>query len=230
LRAHIWQITDPSRCSLPESFFADDFSFETYVDYALQVPMFFLTREGKSFGNLNFTFAEYLANGYKDLIPNYNDWLLHLTTLFPEVRMKNFLEVRSCDRQSGTLSFAYPALLKILFYHQETFAAVSDLVSELNHKDCVAGIVGATKDALQGSLAGKPLLFWAQELLAVIRSGLNAMKQEKEVSDFEERSFAELEELILERGKCPADLQIEAINQGKSIRYVVESHVISVCK
>ena len=102
-RSHIWSDTDPARTGMLPFVFDEDFGYERYADYALDVPMYFVYRDGKYIDASGQSFKDFLAGklparpGEK---PTINDWADHVTTAFPEVRMKRFLEMRGAD--SGT--------------------------------------------------------------------------------------------------------------------------------
>lgn len=116
-RAYGWLHTDNDRCGLiSKKIFNDDFGFSDYVEVLLDVPMFFK--------HTGMTFREFIAQGGATM----DDWMLHMTTFFPEVRMKNFLEVRNCDCQKSDMALAFPALIKGILYNPESLGHAWELV------------------------------------------------------------------------------------------------------
>ena len=117
-RGEIWHRTDPDRTGLIPELFADGAGFATYVDYALQVPMYFLVRDGQylDLTGTRFPFGRFMHEGYNGHSATLGDWDLHLSTLFPEVRLRPQVEVRSADSLPSTMSLSVAALLKGLFY------------------------------------------------------------------------------------------------------------------
>lgn len=111
LRDHIWHDTDPQRCGSLPFVFAEGMGFERYVDYLLDVPMYFLIRDGKYIDTKGQSFAQFLSDGLPALPaerPRLSDWILHLTTVFPQVRLTRYLEMRGAD--SGEIRSRVPAL------------------------------------------------------------------------------------------------------------------------
>jgi len=117
-RGEIWSQTDPDRTGLIPALFKDGAGFETYVDYALNIPMYFLVRDGKyiDLTGRRFTFAQFMSEGHTGETARLGDWDLHLSTLFPEVRLRPQVEVRTADSLPSSMSLSVAALLKGLFY------------------------------------------------------------------------------------------------------------------
>src|SRR6185369_9617360 len=108
LRGHIWTDTDGARSGMLPFAFSPDAGIEDYVDYALDVPMYFIIRNGE-YVETHRTFRQFLAEGWQGERATLEDWALHLTTLFPEVRLKRYLEIRSADSQPPEMMLALPA-------------------------------------------------------------------------------------------------------------------------
>ncbi|PIR25804.1 MAG: hypothetical protein COX62_03760 [Deltaproteobacteria bacterium CG_4_10_14_0_2_um_filter_43_8] len=220
-RAYIWQYTDADRCGVHPLFFEKSFSFQHYVEYALDVPMFFLIRDGKVVVNKHQTFRNFLQNGFEKHEANSDDWNLHLSTLFPEIRLKSFLEVRSCDRQACVLAFALPVLLKSLVYDEEALNDLSLLLDFVDVSVCREALTSAAKEGMQGMFGPYPFLECAAQVMKLARSGLERLKLKKLISPFEEKAFAQLEEMAIIRKSSPADLLLSAYEKGKNLRDIV---------
>jgi len=178
-RGHIWTDTDPDRCGMLGFVFNPNAGFEDYVNYALDVPMYFLIR-GHHYIDLTaapgITFRQYLENGFGKERATFEDWTNHLTTIFTEVRLKKYIEVRTADSQPPALMLTLPALLKGVLYDDDCLEAAWDLVKRwsfaerlnLNDQTHKIGL-----DARAGKIRVKEL---ALELLQIAMVGLARQK------------------------------------------------------
>ncbi|MDE2134551.1 MAG: glutamate--cysteine ligase [Alphaproteobacteria bacterium] len=145
-RSHIWTDVDNDRTGMLPWVFEDGMGFERYVDYVLDVPMYFVYRDGKYIDASGRSFRDFLARGIpelKGITPQLADWADHLTTIFPEARLKRFLEMRGADGGSWRRICGLPALWVGLFYDQTALDAAWDLV-----KDWTAEERQAMRDAV----------------------------------------------------------------------------------
>ncbi|MDH5749505.1 MAG: glutamate--cysteine ligase [Rhodospirillales bacterium] len=132
-RSHIWTDTDPDRCGTLPFVFEDGFGFERYVDYILDVPMYFVYRDGKYIDVAGQSFRNFLKgklSGLEGVYPTLSDWENHLTTAFPEVRMKRYLEMRGADGGPWGRLCALPAFWVGLLYDTQSRDAAWDLVKD----------------------------------------------------------------------------------------------------
>ena len=132
-RSFIWTDTDPDRCGTLPFVFEDGFGFERYVDYMLDVPMYFVYRDGNYIDASGQSFRDFMAGklpAYPGQLPTMADWVDHLTTAFPEVRLKSFLEMRGADGGPWRRLCALPALWVGLLYDQTALDAAHDLVAD----------------------------------------------------------------------------------------------------
>ncbi|WP_296993611.1 glutamate--cysteine ligase, partial [Thalassospira sp. UBA1131] len=134
-RSNVWTDTDPDRCGMLPFVFEDGFGFERYVDYMLDVPMYFVYRDGKYIDAAGKSFRDFM-DGKLDVLPGerptMNDWSDHMTTAFPEVRLKKFLEMRGADGGPWKRICALPALWVGLLYDDAALDAAWDLVKDLS--------------------------------------------------------------------------------------------------
>ncbi|MDE1987241.1 MAG: glutamate--cysteine ligase [Alphaproteobacteria bacterium] len=145
-RSHVWTDVDNDRAGMLPWVFDDGMSFERYVDYALDVPMYFVYRDGKYIDVAGRSFRDFLAHKIpelKGIEPQMSDWADHLTTIFPEARLKRFLEMRGADGGSWRRICGLPALWVGIFYDQTSLDAAWDLV-----KDWTAEERQAMRDAV----------------------------------------------------------------------------------
>ena len=167
-RGHIWTKTDPARAGMPDA--AVEFSFERWVDYLLQVPMMFKKVDGRWTPAHGQTFAAWMLT---DQPPTAKDWELHMTSVFPEVRVKNTIEVRGADCVPLPLAMAFAALFKGLFYCEASLAAATEVTERFTR----TGTRGerfdvACRDGLRGVSGGRTLAEWSRELVSLADEGL----------------------------------------------------------
>ncbi|MDI1295364.1 MAG: glutamate--cysteine ligase, partial [bacterium] len=137
-RSHIWSDTDPGRTGMLPFVFEDGFGYERYADYALDVPMYFVYRDGKYIDASGLSFRDFLDGKLSVLPgekPTEKDWEDHLSTAFPEVRLKSFLEMRGSDGGPWGRICALPALWVGLLYDQGALDAAWDLVKDWSMED-----------------------------------------------------------------------------------------------
>ena len=129
-RSHVWEDTDPDRTGMLPWVFDSSMGFERYVDYMLDVPMYFVYRDGDYHDASGQSFRDFLAGKLPVLpgeLPTIKDWEDHLTTAFPEVRLKRFLEMRGADGGPWDSLCALPAFWAGLLYHQPSLDAAWDI-------------------------------------------------------------------------------------------------------
>ena len=169
-REHIWRYTDPDRCGLLPFVFEPDFGYRRYVEWALDVPMFFIVREGRYLPAHTIPFRAFLERGFEGHRATAADWDLHLTTLFPEVRLKRIVEVRGADCVPW-LS-ALPALWKGILYDDAALDAAFALAADWSFAEREAALDDVARRGLAARAAGKPVLPLARELAAIASEGL----------------------------------------------------------
>ncbi len=171
-RQHIWTDTDRDRCGLLPFAFSRDSGFEDYADWALDVPMYFIRREGRLVDLTGMPFREFLKHGAAGHHATMGDWQLHLTTLFPETRLKTYIEIRSVDSQPPDRMLALPALVKGVFYDDDCLLGAWDLVRKWSWSERLEVYAAVNKEALLARVRGISLLDLARELTAIARVGL----------------------------------------------------------
>ncbi|MEO1919092.1 MAG: glutamate--cysteine ligase, partial [Paracoccaceae bacterium] len=176
-RARVWQNTDNARTGMLPFVFEDGFGFDAWVDYALDVPMYFVYRDGKYIDALGMSFRDFLVGKLPALsgeIATLSDWADHLTTAFPEARIKKYMEMRGADGGPWRKICALPAFWVGLMYDQNALDAAWDVCKDwtADQRDQLRTDVG--KDALQASINGREVLDVAKELLTISEAGLKA--------------------------------------------------------
>ncbi len=174
-RAHIWTDTDPDRTGLLKFVFEDGFGFERYRDYMLDVPMYFARRGGKYHDAAGLSFRDFL-DGKLSILPgaraNILDWEDHLSTAFPEVRLKRFLEMRGADSGPWARICALPAFWVGLLYDSDSLAAAWDVAKEWTAEMRDALREDAAHYGLKAKIGKRTVQDVAKEVLAISRAGL----------------------------------------------------------
>jgi glutamate--cysteine ligase len=207
-REHIWTDTDKSRSGLLKFAFLPEVSFAHYVEYALDVPMYFIIRNKHYIDMTGLTFRQFLRYGHNGERATIEDWSDHLTTLFPETRIKRYIEIRSVDSQPPDLMPALSALIKGAFYDSDCLQAAWDLVKGWSWDERMQAYLDSHQDALSTRVRRYSLLDLARELLEIAWEGLRRQNQVNDLGDDETIYLKPLKNL-LDQGKCPADILLE---------------------
>ncbi len=206
-RSHIWSDTDPHRTGMLPFVFEDGFGYERWADYMLDVPMYFVFRDGKYIDAAGMSFRDFLRGELPALPgekPTQSDWWDHLSTAFPEVRLKSFLEMRGADGGPWSRICALPAFWVGLLYDDTALDAAWDVVKHWTMEEREALRNGVPKTALHTPIpGGGTLQDLAKEVLAISRKGLTARAQLNASGD-NETGFLETLDEIVSTGKVPA--------------------------
>jgi glutamate--cysteine ligase len=207
-RSHIWSDTDPARTGMLPFVFDEGFGYERYVDYMLDVPMYFVFRNGRYIDAAGQSFRDFLEGKLPALPgekPTRSDWIDHLSTAFPEVRLKSFLEMRGADGGPWNRICALPALWVGLLYDQTALDAAWDLVKDWDMDGREKLRASVPKLGLDAPLpGGGKLRDIAAEVLAIARSGLAARARLNDAGDNETGYLHPLDEIV-STGKTPAE-------------------------
>ncbi len=211
-RSHIWSDTDPARTGMLPFVFEDGFGYERYADYALDVPMYFVYRDGKYIDAAGLSFRDFLKGELPALpgeLPTMDDWSDHLSTAFPEVRLKTFLEMRGADGGPWGRICALPALWVGLLYDQGALDAAWDMVKDWSMHDREALRDSVPKLALDAPLpGGGRLRDIAGDVLDIAHAGLAARQRYNGAGD-DETGFLDPLREIIRTGKVPAQVLLD---------------------
>ncbi|PZO73514.1 MAG: glutamate--cysteine ligase [Sphingomonas taxi] len=211
-RSHIWSDTDPHRTGMLPFVFEDGFGYERYAEYALDVPMYFVYREGKYIDAAGLSFRDFLKGELSILPgekPTLDDWTDHLSTAFPEVRLKTFLEMRGADGGPWNRICALPALWVGLLYDQGALDAAWDLVKDWTIDERQALRDSVPKLGLDAPIAGGgKLRDIAGQALDIAGAGLTARARFNRAGDNESGFLDPLREIV-RSGKVPAEVLLE---------------------
>jgi glutamate--cysteine ligase len=203
-RAHIWTQTDPARCGLLPFVFDTESIFSAYAQYALDVPMYFVYRDGKYLPSLGRTFREFLAGRVPGLAPRISDWATHLTTLFPEARLKTYIEVRAADSQMPHLMLGTPALMKGLLYDTDCLDAAWDVVARWSFSQRLELGTAAAREGMAAAVGRHSLRDYANDLVSIALEGLHRQRCLNNAGSDETIYLAPLADDVA-NGICPSD-------------------------
>ena len=211
-RSHIWTDTDPARTGMLGFVFEDGFGYDRYAEYMLDVPMYFVYRDGKYIDASGLSFRDFLKGELSVLpgeLPTASDWVDHLSTAFPEVRLKSFLEMRGADGGPWNKICALPALWVGLLYDQTALDSAWDLVKDWDMDGREALRSAVPKLGLDAPIpGGGTLKDIAAEVLAISRAGLNARARLNTSGDNESGFLNPLDEIV-RTGKVPAQVLLD---------------------
>ncbi len=195
-RTDIWIHTDPSRTGIIPAIFKSDASYEDYAEFALSAPMLFIERGGNWIAVKNLNFREYVKRGYRGLTATLADWELHLSGIFTDCRLKQYIEIRSIDCQTTPLAFSAPALIKGIFYNDSSRKKAWDLVFGLSLGELSRLRLQGARSGLRAKVGRHNVQKVAEKLIQLSRNGLLSGEQ---------KYLQPLEEILFEKKKTPAD-------------------------
>ena len=212
-RSHIWSDTDPHRTGMLPFVFEDGFGYERWADYMLDVPMYFVFRDGKYIDAAGLSFRDFMDGKLSVLPgerPTASDWWDHLSTAFPEVRLKSFLEMRGADGGAWSRICALPALWVGLLYDQSALDAAWDLVKDWSMEERAALRDDAPKLGLDAPIpGGGTMQDLGREVLSIAHGGLAARGRLNASGDNETGYLETLDEIVA-TGKVPAQRLLDA--------------------
>lgn len=206
-RAEMWRDTDPDRSGLLPFAFEPGMGFERYVDYALGVPMYFVYRDGRYIDVAGASFRDFLAGKLAALPgvrPTLEDWADHLTTLFPDVRLKRFLEMRGADAGSFAALWALPALWTGLLYDQQALDGASALIAGWTEAERQALRDAVPRLGLKTPFRGGTLRDVGRDMVGLALGGLQR-RARLDRNGADERNALQLLVQVVEEGRSPAD-------------------------
>jgi glutamate--cysteine ligase len=211
-RSHIWSDTDPARTGMLPFVFEDGFGYDRYTEYALDVPMYFVYRDGRYIDAAGLSFRDFLKGELSVLpgeLPTLDDWNDHLSTAFPEVRLKTFLEMRGADGGPWGRICALPALWVGLLYDGTALDAAWDVVKRWTIEERQALRDSVPKLALDAPIpGGGKLRDIAGEVLDIANAGL-AARARFDASGSNETGFLDPLREIVRSGKVPAQVLLD---------------------
>jgi glutamate--cysteine ligase len=213
-RANVWTDTDPDRTGMLDFVFQDGFGFERYADYALDVPMYFAKRGGRYIDLSGRSFRKFMDGELDDMpgeLATIKDWNDHLTTLFPEVRLKAYLEMRGADGGPWSRICALQALWAGVLYDAPSQAAAWDLVKDWDIADHERLRRDVTRLGLKAEVGGRTVRDIAVDMVEIAKHGLKNRARFSGGMVDERGYLSELED-IADSGVTPAERLLELYN------------------
>ncbi|PRD50399.1 glutamate--cysteine ligase [Phyllobacterium myrsinacearum] len=214
-RSNIWRDTDNNRSGVLPFIFNENFGFADYVEWALDVPMYFVLRHGRYHDCTHVTFRQFMNGALKDTIPdatpNMGDWTNHLSTLFPEVRLKRFLEMRGADGGPWRRICALPAFWVGILYDAEALDAAEALTRDWTYPEVQALRDEVPAKGLRATLRNRSVHDISRDVLAISRLGLKNRALLNSEGFDETHYLASLEEVVA-RGTTSAEQMLSQYN------------------
>ena len=211
-RSDIWRDVDNQRGGYHPFMLESDFGFQKYSDWAMDIPMYFIIRDGKYLDCTHITFRQFLEGALKgeikDWRANMGDWGNHMSTLFPDVRLKRFLEMRGADGGPWQRICALPAFWVGLLYDEGALEAAEEVTAAWTPEMVGELRDSVPKNGLRAEIEGKPLLHFAKEVLEISRSGLIA-RNNQNADGLDETAFLAPLEDVVGAGKTPAEVMLD---------------------
>ena len=206
-RSEVWKDTDPDRTGILSFIFEDDMGYEKYVDYALQVPMYFINRDGRYINFTGLTFNDFMngdVSNEGNYFPTIDDWELHLTTIFPEARLKHFIEMRGADTGNINHICALSAFWVGLMYDQQSLNDALDLTKNISIEELIELRNLVPHQGLLCKVGEHEIFNLAAESVNISRDGLKR-RDCKNKKNVDESVYLEyLDGIIIEK-ESPAD-------------------------
>ena len=210
-RSHVWEDTDPDRTGMLPFVFDGDMGFEKYTDYMLDVPMYFVYRDGRYIDASGQSFRDFLAGRLPALPgekPTLQDWEDHLTTAFPEVRLKRYLEMRGADGGPWRRLCALPALWVGLLYHRPSLDAAWDIARDWTMEERIRLRSEVPRLGLAATVRGRSVREIALGVIELAHQGLTARGRMNTAGDNETGFLAPLQD-VAERNETPAERKLK---------------------
>jgi len=199
---------DSKRTALQKEFLRKDFSFKKWIDYCLDLPIMYIMREGKRVYPKK-TFRKFIEEGYNGLTPTIRDFNLHLKSVWSEVRLRKYIELRSIDSVPPFLIMSAPALIKGLLYGKDAIDAAEKLVGDFDYNELMELRKNIIKDDLMAEIRGKKVIDYAKELISIANANLKSFKNLDEKEEDESVYLEPIKEFIFVKEKSPARYVLE---------------------
>ncbi|WP_285295376.1 glutamate--cysteine ligase [Aureimonas altamirensis] len=207
-RSDVWRDVDNQRSGLLPFVFEPGFTYRDYVEWALDVPMYFVMRDGVYHDATDITFRQFLDGAFQgrvaDATPNMGDWTNHLSTLFPDVRLKRFIEMRGADGGPWRRICALPALWVGLLYDEAAMAEAEALCADWTFEEVSAMREAVPTTGFATGFRDASVLELSRAVVAIARKGLKARARMNEEGNDESHFLAPLEEVVA-RGTTSAE-------------------------
>lgn len=228
-RSLAWFHTDSARCGMLPFVFSDDFGYEAWVDYLLDVPMYFFYRDGVYHDVAGLSFRDFMSgglSGHLGLRATLEDWHSHMTTVFPEVRLKRFIEMRGADGGSGDNLCALPAFWVGLLYDSEALSSVRALIADWTVEEITDLRSSVPRYGLRAGFRGGCLGDIAEDVLAIAELGLRNRGREDSLGADETIYLSSLKGLV-SSGETVAERHLRDLEAkyGGDLHALMRAHI-----
>lgn len=215
-RAKVWLSVEPDRQGLVPNVWKEGAAFRDYIEWALDAPMFLLLRKGEVVENTGQSFRSFMRYGFGEHRPTMSDWVTHLNTLFPEVRLKRTLEIRGGDSLPKDLVTAPAALFTGLYYDARALDAADALTESFTFDEITALRERVWRDGPRAEFRGRPCGEVMQAAVDIARGGLERRARASASHKDESVHLAPLAQLAADL-RCPADELIAEVQKGAEV-------------
>ncbi len=220
-----WQDTDQERCGIKKNFLSKNFTLEEYVDYVLNVKNYFLKINGKYVNTTQYSFLQLLNKSSNDsIVQDYNltitDWINHLSTIFTEVRLKSYMEVRGADAGKWEMICALPAFWTGILYDEENLNQIWEETEKWPHDSILALYKEVPSKALEAKLSKESIYEIGTRLLNISSNGLNKRGYLNSHGQDESIHLEKLKDIIKVK-KTPADVLIDEFFRTKDMNSIL---------
>ena len=205
LRGKVWTETDPDRTGIPAVVFEQGFGFERFADWLLDVPMYFIMRDGQFIDAAGASFRAFMKDGLQGQSATMGDFADHVTTAFTDVRLKRYLEMRGADAGNPGMTLAQPVLWTGVLYDDAAQKAAAALIRGWTVDEMRALRLAVPEQGLQATIRGRTVQEVARDLVAIAGDGLRARGMGEDVY------LGPLEEIV-RSGKTQADRWLDRYN------------------
>lgn len=216
-RAKVWLDVDPDRSGLVPGLWKKGAKFVDYVEWALDVPMFMFKRDGQKIANTGQSFRSFFKSGFSGHKPTMTDWVTHLNTLFPEVRLKKTIEIRGADAQGAKMACALPALYIGLFYDPKALSEIEALTSDWTLDEVTTTRKEVWQKGLGARFRAGTIQPLAEKVLEIAEGGLERRAFLSPSGKDERAHLNRLKELVA-AGETPADRLLDGITHHGDMR------------
>jgi glutamate--cysteine ligase len=220
-RNHIWQNTDKARSGTLDFVLSENFDINDYITYIINLPMYFILKDNTYYPSNNHTFKQYLNHEFKhNFIPSLEDFTTHISTIYHDVRLKTYLEMRTADCPTFSLLPSLPALYTGLLYNSTSIDNCLSLIKNININNLQEFKIISNKEGFKTNFLGKNILIFLQEILEIAQFGLIKRGLNEEIY------LSPLFNLIKTK-KTQSDILIQEYTNTQNIQQLIKNHSLT---
>lgn len=202
-RTHVLQDVDPERFNLRKEFFSKNMDFDEWIEYCLSLPLLFIQRDAEWIPIEKCTFGNFLEKGYNGHRATLEDWILHLSVVYPDARLRSYIELRSCDSLPPKLVPSFAAMVKGLVYDDNSPDLIAKITKAWTFTDHAESREAIAREGLYAKVAGRRILDYARELIVLATENLKKQSMAAKIED-ESVYLQPIKEFVMVQEKSPA--------------------------